>query len=69
MNTCCHFFKARTGAYIISILGIIFDILGLGISLVEILDPENLQNGVKYVFYFSIAGSMFHIIFGLELHI
>merc|ERR1712018_202407 len=64
MNSCCRCFKARTGAYIIGLLG-------LAISLVDFLNNYNHQDGMKYMFYFCIAGSAFYtlvqifLLFGL----
>ena len=67
MIKCCCCFKARTGAYIIGILGIIFGISCLAILLVDIFATENHSNGVEYVFYISIGGSIFYTVFQLFL--
>ena len=58
--TCCRCFSARTGAYIIAILGMSFGILDLVISEIHCLRTKDMDSYVKYIFYSSFAGSIFY---------
>ena len=60
--TCCRCFSARTGAYIIAILGMSFGILDLVISELHCLRTKDMESDVKYIFYSSFIGSIFYSI-------
>ena len=59
-KTCCDCFTARTGAYIIAILGMSFGIINLVITEIHCLRTKDMDSDVKYVFYGSFAGSIFY---------